>query len=238
MSEQPYDEKQAQEDVLRLISGLNIRGGVWQPGDYGLTYVRDGERSLLLTSQENTPMAAQFRIRLGLLIESVGWTVDDSECMLVDIDSQSPQERHMEEMMQRQEMAQSWECQCGTPLSAFPLEDASWNHDGQDEMMLPTGEAEMVERWSVSIDCPVCEAQVPMDPYDFGILAGDDLLSTYRTPHMVYEALDRGTIVNRVDEKETSHMMVLGTFCPINGDLLPPHVRGGVVWATPRTEEE
>jgi len=217
--EQDIEPQEAARTILERLRD----GGLWQPAGLGLSFIRTGEKTVTLSVQENTPQAAQARIRMRMLVESIGWTMDESEVTLVDVESRSPQEQHMQEMMLRQEVAQQWKCKCGTPLVAFPLEE---------------GETEMAEQWSVVITCPVCEERIPCEPYDYGLLAGDDAMLTYRTPHMVYEALDRGTIVNRVDEKKTSHMMVLGTFCPMNGDLLPPHVRGSVVWATPRTEEE
>ena len=232
--EQDFEPQEAARTILERLRD----GGLWQPAGLGLSYIRTGEKTVTLSVQENTPQAAQARIRMRMLVESIGWTIDESEVTLVDVESRSPQEQHMQEMMLRQEVAQQWKCKCGTPLVAFPLEEGVWTFDGQEELLLPNGETEMAEQWSVVITCPVCEERIPCEPYDYGLLAGDDAMLTYRTPHMVYEALDRGTIVNRVDEKETSHMMVLGTFCPMNGDLLPPHVRGSVVWATPRTEEE
>ena len=32
-----------------------------------------------------------------------------------------------------------------------------------------------------------------------------------------------------IDFQEGDSLLILGTFCPFNGDLLPPHVRGAVV---------
>lgn len=236
--------KTPEEELEEIMSRVLI-GGMWQPGNLGLTYIRTGEREMQLATQENNPMAAQARIRMRLLAESTGWKVDESETQLKDISHLSPQEAHMKELMERQEMAQNWKCQCGTPLSAFPLEDGKWVHDGQAEMRLPTGIVEMVEQWNVLIDCPVCELRVPLEPYDYGLLAGDEAMGSFTTENGVtYTALTRPEIIERIDSEAAgefdlnSLLMVLGTFCPRYGDLLPPHVRGSVVLKTERGEEE
>lgn len=226
------------EDTVRTILSRLREGGLWQPAGLGLSYVRTGDDTIMLGVQENTAVAAQARIRMRNLVESIGWHVDESDVTLVDVAAKTPQERHMEEMMLRQNVAQNWKCACGTPLVAFPLEDGVWTHDGQEEMLLPNGETEMVEQWSVVITCPVCEVRIPCEPYDYGLIAGDDAMLTYRTPEGVgYEALDRSTIIEYVDSMRTGDMLVLGTFCPVNGTLLPPHVRGSVVWRTMEEEE-
>lgn len=155
----------------------------------------------------------------------------------------------------RQEMAQNWKCNCGTPLSAFPLEEARWNFDGQEEMILPTGEKELVEQWSVITQCPVCETIVPLEPYDYGLLAGDDAMTTYSFTanpigHQEYRytltALSRPEIIAFMDmnngdaDGDAPNMFVTGTFH--NGHMLPPHVRGAVVsvteWQIATGEEE
>jgi hypothetical protein len=158
-----------EEEALTILERLRD-GGLWQPAGLGLSYVRSGEKELKLTEQENNPTSAQARIRMRILIEKLGWRVDESEAQLIDVQHLSPQERHMQEMMMRQEAAQGWKCECGTPLSAFPLEEGVWTHDGQQEMRLPTGDVEMVEQWSVVISCPVCDKKIPTEPYDYALV--------------------------------------------------------------------
>jgi len=226
MTETPED------NALTILERLR-EGGLWQPAGLGLSYVRTGEKSISLITQENNPTSAQARIRMRLLIEGVGWQVDESEAQLKDVQHLSPQQQHMQEMMMRQEMAQNWKCNCGTPLSAFPLEEARWNFDGQEEMILPTGEKELVEQWSVITQCPVCETIVPLEPYDYGLLAGDDAMTTYSFVHeerkYTLTALTRPEIIERVDRgcSGSSDLFPLGTF--YIGHMLPPHVRGAVV---------
>jgi hypothetical protein len=217
------------EEAVRVILERMREGGLWQPHGLGLSYVKEGDRTVKLISQENTPMSAQARIRMRMLVESIDWLVDESICELIDVEHLSLEEKHIKEMMMRQEMAQGWKCSCGTPLSAFPLEEGVWKHEGQQEMVLPTGEKEMVEQWHVLIQCPTCDAEIPTDPYDYGLLAGDESMLVYNTGKVTYTAVDRPAIIDRVDNKLAESMIILGTFCPFNGDLLPPHVRGAVV---------
>ena len=204
-------------------------GGLWQPHGLGLSYVKESGNQVTLTAQENTPLSAQARIRMRMLLEDVGWRVDESPCQLVEVEHLTPEQKHIKEMQMRQELAQSWKCSCGTPLSAFPLEEGVWKHEGQQEMLLPNGETDMVEHWHVLITCPTCDAEIPTEPYDYGLLAGDDAMLTYKTSKIVYTAVDRPTIITMVDGKLSESLLLLGTFCPFNGDLLPPHVRGAVV---------
>ena len=116
--EQDFEPQEAARTILERLRD----GGLWQPAGLGLSYIRTGEKTVTLSVQENTPQAAQARIRMRMLVESIGWTMDESEVTLVDVESRSPQEQHMQEMMLRQEVAQQWKCTCGTPLVAFPLD--------------------------------------------------------------------------------------------------------------------
>ena len=225
------------EDSARMILERLRDGGLWEPAGLGLSYVREGEKALKLTQQENNPTSAQARIRMKILVESLGWTVDESEAQMIDVEHLSPQERHMQEMMMRQEAAQSWKCSCETPLSAFPLEKGVWTSNGQEEMLLPDGTKEEVEQWVVVITCPVCDTAIPTEPYDYALLAGDDAMTVHKTGKVKFTALTRPEIINEIDSKK-SEIIILGTFCPFFGDLLPPHVRGAVVTFEEITEEE
>jgi len=227
-----------EEAALSILERLRD-GGVWQPAGLGLTYVRSGEKSIKLVEQENNPTSAQARIRMRILIEGLDWVVDESEASLIEVQHLSPQERHMQEMMMRQEMAQGWKCECGTPLSAFDLDFCNWVTDGQKEMMIPDGTTEMVEDWRVMIECPTCGKDTAMEPYDYALLAGDESMVVYDTGKVKYTALTRPEIIERIDKKDgASDIIMLGTFCAFNGDLLPPHVRGAVVTFKPSDEEE
>lgn len=237
------EEPMTPEDNARMILEKLHEGSLWEPAGLGLSYVKTGPKSLLLTQQQNNPTSAQARIRMKMLVESVGWTIDESEVQLVDVENLSPQERHMQEMMMRQEAAQRWPCpECKTPLAAFPLEEGVWRFDGQQDLATPDGDiVKDVEQWSVVITCPVCDTEVPTEPYDYALLAGEDAMMIYRTKYVKYVALSRPEIIEVMDKDRADRekeVVVLGTFCPFNGDLLPPHVRGSVVTFSAIDEEE
>ena len=226
IDEQDFEPQASTRTILERLR----ESGIWQPVGLGLTYIRTGDKAVTLSTQGNTPHSAQARIQMRTLIESVGWAVDESEVVIYDVEAQSPQERRMQEMMLRQEVAQQWKCKCGTPLGAFLLEEGVWTFDGQEELLLPTGETEMAEQWSVVITCPVCKERIPCQPYDYGLLAGDDALVTYRGSNgTLHRVLTQDEIVELVDQKTTSNVHILGTYCPIDGDHLPPYLRGSVV---------
>ena len=119
------------------------------------------------------------------------WKVDETETKITNVENLDPAERHMKAMQMRQEQAQNWQCDCGTPLSAFALEEGVWNFYGQEEMASPDGETGIVEQWAVVITCPVCDKEIPVEPYDYALLAGDDAMITIKTKSMEYTALDR-----------------------------------------------
>ena len=220
-----------EEEAKQILEKLRP-GGMWEPAGLGLSYIREGETELKLVQQENTPLAAQARVRMRVLVESVGWTVDEEEVNMVDTSHLSPQEKHMQEIMLRQQAAQRWPCpKCETPLVAFPLEEAVWQFDGQHEMKLPDGTVEEVEQWCTIIQCPVCDTKVPMEPYDYGLIAGDDLMTTYSNEVVKFTVLSRPEVIQKIDAKDND-VIILGTFCPFSGSLLPPHVRGtNVTWS-------
>ena len=114
-------EEATPEDNVKEILGRLRMNGLWEPAGLGLSYLREGERRIKLVQQENNPSAAQARVRMKILVEGIGWEVDESEVQLVDVQHLSPQEGHIQELMKRQEIEQKWPCpDCSTPLSAFP----------------------------------------------------------------------------------------------------------------------
>ena len=67
-------EHNPEEEAKQILEKLRP-GGMWEPAGLGLSYVREGETELRLVQQENTPIAAQARVRMRILVESIGWTL-------------------------------------------------------------------------------------------------------------------------------------------------------------------
>lgn len=236
------DDLTPEQQVEALLSGLAI-GALWEPAGHGLTYMKIGDREVELMVQQDSSESAQSRVRLGILMAKAGWQVKEDNVQIAPSENLSPQQQYMKEQMKRQEIAQStWKCtnpDCGCLLSAFPLENATWILVGQEKMTDDGGNEHDVEIWAVNINCPVCDTLISMEPLEFAMLAGDDLMMSYRTPKVHMEALDRNTIVKIIDSTPgAENILITGSFCPFSGALLPPHVRGAVVMYKPIEEEE
>ena len=229
------------EDSARdLLSRMRI-GGIWEPEGLGLTYMRTGETEIELVTQDNTAFSAQARIRMKVLIQDIDWTVKEEDTQIIEPKSEDPFTRHMENTVRRQEMAQNnWRCpnqDCGCLMSAFVLEEGEWIFHGQSEYESPNGDLEEVEQWAVSLTCPVCGTVTEMEPYDFGLLAGDEIMLSYQSSVAKFTALERPEIIEMMDS-DSSNFVITGTFCPFSGEILPPHVRGAVVKFEPVKEDE
>jgi len=226
-------EETPEEQIEMLLSGLAI-GALWEPAGYGLTYMKIGDREIELMVQQDSAESAQARIRFGILMAKTGWQVMEDNVQVAPSENLSPQQQYMKEQMKRQEIAQStWKCQtpeCGCLLSAFALDKAEWIFVGQDKIVDDGGQEQDVEIWAVNVVCPVCDTTIAMEPLEYALIAGDDLMMSYRTPAAQLEALDRPTIIKIMDSgKGNTEVIITGSFCPFSGALLPPHVRGAVV---------
>jgi len=226
-------EKTPEEQIEMLLSGLAI-GALWEPAGHGLTYMKISDREVELMVQQDNTESAQSRVRLGILMAKTGWQVKEDNVQITPSENLSPQQQYMKEQMKRQEIAQStWKCQtpdCGCLLSAFSLDRAEWVLVTQEKMEDEDGTVQDVEVWAVNITCPICDTMISMEPLEYAMLAGDDIMMSYRTPKAQLVALDRMTIIKVMDSgKGNSEIVVTGSFCPFSGALLPPHVRGAVV---------
>ena len=213
--------KETPREAVKNVLERMREGGLWQPKGLGLSYVKGGGQTVILISQENIPTSADARVRMRMLIERIGWTVDESICEIIDVEYLTLEQKHAKEMMIRRDMAKNWKCSCGTKLSKFPLDEAPWFYNGDEEMITQNGEIEIVERWHVLIKCPNCDMEIPTDPYDYGLLGDEGLLFNYKTSQISYKVLDKDELIERIDSKLSDNIIILGTFCPFHGDRLP-----------------
>ena len=218
--------KETPREAVKNVLKRMREGGLWQPKGLGLSYVKGGGQTVILISQENIPMSADARVRMRMLIESSGWTVDESICEIIDVEYLTLEQKHAKEMMTRRDVAKNWKCSCGTKLSKFPLDEAPWFYNGDEEMITQNGEIEIVEQWHVLIKCPNCEMEIKVDPYDYRLLGDEELMFNYKTSQISYKVLEKHQIIERIDNKSSDNIIILGTFCPFHGDRLPPHLRG------------
>ena len=218
--------KETPREAVKNVLERMREGGLWQPKGLGLSYVKGGGQTVILISQENIPMSADARVRMRMLIERIGWTVDESICEIIDVEYLTLEQKHAKEVKILQDMAKNWECSCETKLSKFPLDEAPWIYNGDEEMVTQNGEIEIVERWHVLIKCPNCDMEIPIEPYDYRLLGDEELMFNYNTSQISYKVLDKDELIERIDNKLSDNMIILGTFCPFHGDRLPPHLRG------------
>jgi len=228
--------KTPEQNTRQIVEHLRING-LWEPRDMGLSYVRMGAKSLKLIAQENSNISEKARCRMRTLIENIGWDIDESGVEIVDITGLNPQEIKMRSLKRQQVVAKYWHCtNCATQLSTFPLNEGVWRFDGEQEMAcLDQSEnkdgqsTELVEQWTVVITCPDCDTFVPMEPYDFFLMAGENVMTKHHSSKATYVSIQKPEIINLVDNNLSDTMIILGTNCPFSGQLLPPHFRGLVV---------
>lgn len=218
--------KETPREAVKNVLERMREGGLWQPKGLGLSYVKGGGQTVILISQENIPTSADARVRMRMLIERIGWIVDESICEIIDVEYLTLEQKHAKEVKILQDMAKNWECSCGTKLSKFPLDEAPWFYNGDEEMVMQNGEIGIVEQWHVLIKCPNCDMEIPTDPYDYRLLGDEELMFNYKTSQISYKVLDKDELIERIDSKLSDNIIILGTFCPFHGDRLPPHLRG------------
>ena len=100
--------KETPREAVKNVLERMREGGLWQPKGLGLSYVKGGDQTVILISQENIPMSADARIRMRILIESAGWTVDESICEILDVEYLTFEQKRAKEMMTRREVAKNW----------------------------------------------------------------------------------------------------------------------------------
>ena len=72
-----HEQRNTKRSSKKCIRTNERSNGLWQPKGLGLSYVKGGGQTVILISQENIPTSADARVRMRMLIERIGWTVDD-----------------------------------------------------------------------------------------------------------------------------------------------------------------
>ena len=132
-----------------------------------------------------------------------------------------------------QEIAEKWQCpttDCNTLLRDMSLEEGIWTYEGMQQALTDDGNVVDTERWSVRVNCHDCGAAIALEPYDYTILGGDELSWSWGP----YEVMERESIIQAVDNVES--VLILGT--ELDGERVPPHMRGLVVQMRLNMEEE
>jgi hypothetical protein len=97
--------------------GKMPKDAIWSPDDSGVQYRKMSHTAYALIFMLNHPLAKEHHEKFTLLMEACGYTVekpDGLEMVTPPIDSMAQAEMKFQA---KQEVAQSWTCECGFPLA-------------------------------------------------------------------------------------------------------------------------
>jgi len=213
-------------------------GGTWAP--QGLEYERTGEAALRLVSIVNHDGTREAHTRVCKVLEMMDWTVDDDDVERV-VNQPTPDEvaaNQQSELERIQSIVSSWVCpddECEEPLVNAQLDRCEWVNYGQHTFHNPeTGEDGEADRWLAHITCEGCGTIIPMQPLDYGYIAGEDLFYTWVTNNYRYRVLTREDTVALIDAGGQG--IPLGSI--IDGVEVPPHMQGTYCLRAPILDEE
>lgn len=219
--------------------------GVWSPDSTGVQYMKTDEKTWLLMSMYEHPDSKDYHNKMLVLMNAVGYEVatpDGFETITPPLDPSHQAEMHYQ---QKQELAMGWKCDCGEPLANFELENRTDEYVETIEAQLDNGQSAPLQLWRCHITCPTCETNMPMEPDDYHVLAGDELFMQFTNMTARYTALTRmqnkdlaesGMFVGKPLNDKGSMFCVLGE--TYEGERVPPWLWGCLVVRTHLPSEE
>tara|TARA_R110002020_G_scaffold14091_4_gene50170 strand:- start:28138 stop:28878 length:741 start_codon:yes stop_codon:yes gene_type:complete len=219
-------------------------GGVWSP--HGLEYERTGDNEITLISISNHEGTIEAHARICKVIDGMGWSmVDDSVQRITnELDASSLEESQQIELERIQEIVSGWKCsneECEEYLVNMPVDYVDWVNHGSAPFKDPdTGEEGEADRWLAHITCHSCNAIIPMNPMDYGYIAGEDMFYSWRLGINIFRVLTREETVALVDgNKDKSEPVGFALGSTYMGHPVPPHMQGTYcVLSSIRDEEE
>ena len=158
---------ESEDNTLSILERLEELA-LWQPKDLGLSYVKSGEKTVKLITQENNQTSKHYRESMKERIENVGWTVDESEVKIKEIPKYSPSEQYI---IDQHVSIQNLNCNCERPISSFPLSKGVWRHTDEKFQTVYDDDGENTTiLWSVNVTCPSCGMEIPLSPLQFGLM--------------------------------------------------------------------
>ena len=58
---------------------------------------------------------------------------------------------------------------------------------------------------------------------------GDEEMFNYKTSQISYKVLEKDQIIERIDNKSSDNIIILGTFCPFHGDRIAPSPKRSIL---------
>ena len=208
--------------------------GFWtMPGGHA-EYRREGSNDhMVLVKMIDHPMVEEAHQQICDTAKSLQWNVTvDRDVEMEPAWNPSPEESMMEQRMRLQEQLTTASCanpECEIRLAAMDLEDVVWTHLDDSPYVDDEGNETIVEIWSPVVTCFGCNTKINLAPEHYVLLAGDELASIY-TPvggGVMYKVLQREDVIAMVDGGNPP--FILGTFCSMTNEVVPPFYRGLMV---------
>ena len=80
----------------------------------------------------------------------------------------------------KQEVAQSWTCECGFPLANNDFSKSHYEYVETIDAETSGGGTAPIDLWRILLGCNSCGNDLTIDPDDFHLLAGDDEFMRWR----------------------------------------------------------
>jgi len=158
---------ESEDNTLSILERLEELA-LWQPKDLGLSYVKSGEKTVKLISQENNQTSKRYRESMKERIENVGWTVDESEVKIKEIPKYSPSGQFI---IDQHLLYQNLNCNCERLISSFSLNKGVWvQADDKYQTVYDDDGENTTIIWSVIVTCPSCGIEIPLTPLQFGLM--------------------------------------------------------------------
>lgn len=229
MSDEEVEEWEPSADLLvwadEHFKGISI-GGVWSPEGSGVSYIRQDEKTYALMRMVDHPSAAEHHGRFKVLMEAVGYTLEEGDGAVMVPPAMTADENAKQEYEHKQAIAQGWQCECKFPLANFDLDTKAYSYKETKDVLTSEGQTVPVEVWSVDIICPNCDKDIEMDPDDYNLLAGDESFMNWKSSETddEYIALTRSQVKDLADAGVQG--VALGSMIYETGEKVPPWMWG------------
>jgi len=202
---------------------------IWAPDDSGVQYRKMSDNSYALVFMLNHPMAQEHHMKFTLLMEACGYTMEEPDALETVTPPLDPMAQAEMQYNAKQEIAQSWACECGFPLANNDLEKSKYEYIETVDADTSNGTTVPIDLWRVVIGCASCGQDINMDPDDYHLLAGDNLFMRWVSSTHKYVAQTREQLVDYAeggafDEGIAGMFTILGKMR--NGERVPPWMWG------------
>ncbi len=215
---------------------------VWSPDNSGVQYRKMSETSYALISMLNHPLAQEHHEKFTLLMEACGYTVEKPDGLEMVTPPIDPAAHAEMDFRAKQEVAQSWTCECTYPLANNDFSKSVYEYVETIDAETSNGGTTPIDLWRVVLRCENCGKDNSIQPDDFHLLAGDDEFMRWRNEDKEYIALTREQLKDFADSGmfdegySNRTVTVMGKF---RGEhRVPPWLWGITCLIKNNTEEE